>query len=230
MARRIALAAALCALAAGLTAPFAYAHSGSPDYESIVRGVTPPIPGFAVEVLNGDDRLEVRHTGSSTVTIDGYAKEPYLRLLPGGMVEVNLRSPAYYLNQDRFYGATVPDEADPKRPPRWKVVARTGRYEFHDHRMHYMGRSVPQQVTDEGRRTKVFGWSVPLHTASASGAIRGELFWHGARSGAPVGAFVGLGALALLGAAAAVVVRRRRRSDGGDGDRAPVPAPRAEAW
>lgn len=229
MARRIGrsvLAAALCALAAGLTAPFAYAHSGSSDYESVVRGVTPQIPGFAVEVLNGDDRLEVRYSGPGTVTIDGYDKEPYLRLQRGGTVEVNLRSPAYHLNRDRFYGAKVPDGADPRRAPQWKAVARTGRYEFHDHRMHYMGRNVPQQVTDEGRRTKVFSWNVPLRTATAEGAIRGELFWRGAQSGAPVGAFAGLGAIALLGAAAVLVVRRRRR-----GDRSAAAAPpRAEAW
>lgn len=231
MARPIALAAALCAAVAGAAAPRAYAHSGSPEYQSIVRAITPQIAGFAVEVLSGDDRLEVRHSGPATVTIDGYNKEPYLRLRPGGTVEVNLRSPAYHLNQDRFYGAQVPDSADPRLAPRWKVVARTGRYEFHDHRIHYMGRDVPQQVTDKGRRTKVFSWNVPLRTATARGAIGGELFWRGAQSGAPNGAFAGLGALVLLGAVAvaAVVARRRRRGGGGDRDAATTP-PRAEAW
>jgi len=74
-----------------------------------------------------------------------------------------------------------------------------------------MGRDVPQPVTDEARRTKVFDRSVPLHVRGTSGAIRGELFWRGAQSGAPVGAYAGLTALALLGGATAVVVRRRRR-------------------
>ena len=46
MARRIAVAAALCALAAGIPATSALAHEGNPDYESLVRAVTPPIPGF----------------------------------------------------------------------------------------------------------------------------------------------------------------------------------------
>ncbi len=230
MARRIALAAAaLCAALAGPAAPRAEAHSGNPNYRSIVRAITPQIPGFAVEVLNGDDRIEVRHSGPATVTIEGYNTEPYLRLRPGGTVEVNLRSPAYYLNQDRFYGARVPDSADPGRAPQWKVVARTGRYEFHDHRMHYMGRNVPQQVTDKGRRTKIFSWKVPLRTATADGAIRGELFWRGAQPGAPAGAFAALGALLLFGAVAVVVVRRRRRGAGGDRDATPPP-PRAEAW
>jgi hypothetical protein len=214
MARRIALVVALCALAAGPTAPFAYAHSGSPDYESLVRDVTPSIPGFDVEVLNGDDRLEVQNTGSSTVTIDGYNKEPYLRMRPDGTVEVNLRSPAYYLNADRFYGADVPDSADPKLVPSWKVVARGGRYEFHDHRMHYMANNVPQQVADRAKRTKVFDWNVPLRAGGTTGTIRGELFWRGAQAGAPVGAFIGLGVLVLLGGATVVAVRRRRRGAG----------------
>ena len=199
MARRAILAAALCALAAGLSATPASAHEGSPDYESLVRAVTPPIPGFSVEVLNGDDRLEVHNTGSRTVTIDGYNKEPYLRMSTGGKVEVNLRSPAHYLNQDRFSGAKVPASADPKLAPRWQVVARTGRYEFHDHRMHWMAKSVPAQVTDKSVRTKVFDWKVPLHAQGTAGEISGELFWRGSGGGAPLGAYVALALLALLG-------------------------------
>jgi hypothetical protein len=219
---------ALCALAASATP--AVAHEGNPNYESLVRGVTPQIPGFAVTVLNGDDRLEVRNTGPKTVTIEGYDEEPYLRLFPDGRVEVNLRSPAYHLNQERFTGAPVPDSADAKAAPQWKVVARTGRYEFHDHRMHWMAKSVPEQVRDRSQRSKVFDWSVPLRTGTATGAIRGELFWRGSDGGAPVGAFGALGALVLLGGAAVVIVRRRRRAaDGRSGDATTATA-REEAW
>jgi hypothetical protein len=236
MARRIGqsvLAAALCALAAGSAAAPAFAHGGNPNYESIVRGVTPQIPGFSVEVLNGDDRLEVQNTGTSTVTIDGYSRDPYIRMSPDGTVEVNLRSPAYYLNQDRLYGTKVPASADPKAAPQWKVVEHSGRYEFHDHRMHWMSTQVPQQVTDKALRTKIVDWRVPLHAAGATGAIRGELFWRGAGPGAPIAAFVGLGAILLLGAASVVLVRRRRRDPGDPGDAGAPPAPRAprgEAW
>jgi LPXTG-motif cell wall-anchored protein len=66
---------------------------------------------------------------------------------------------------------------------------------------------------------------VPLRAGAATGAISGELFWRGSDGGAPVGAFVALGVLVLLGGAAVVVVRRRRRSAAA-GD-AP---PREEAW
>jgi len=230
MARRIVLATALCALAVSAGSAPALAHEGNPDYESLVRAVTPQIPGFAVEVLNGDDRLEVRNTGTSTVTIDGYNEEPYLRLAPDGTVAANVRSPAYYLNQDRFTGAPVPASANAKARPQWKVVERTGRYEFHDHRMHWMAKSTPDQVTDASQRTKIFDWQVPVHTATASGQIRGQLFWRGSDGGPPVGAFVALGALVLLGGVAVVVVRRRRaRGDGDAGGGVSSAEPR-EAW
>jgi hypothetical protein len=234
MARRT-LAAALLALAALSPAAIAFAHEGNKDYESIVRNVKPAIPGFSVEVLNGDDRLEVANRGSATVTIDGYDAEPYLRMAPDGTVAVNLNSPAYYLNQERLSTGTVPPSVDATDAPRWKVVEHSGRFEFHDHRMHWMGTSTPKQVKDTSARTKIFDWSVPVHTASATGAIDGELFWRGSSSsGAPVGAFAGLALIVLLGAASVVVVRRRRAAAGGgdgDGDGAGGPvSPREEAW
>jgi LPXTG-motif cell wall-anchored protein len=222
MARRT-LAVALVALAALSPATSAFAHAGNPNYESIVRTVAPAIPGFTVEVLNGDDRLEVANRGSSTVTIDGYNSEPYVRLSPDGSVAVNTKSPALYLNQDRTNEGTVPPTADAKAAPQWKVVERTGRYEFHDHRMHWMGASTPSQIKDKSARTKVFDWKVPVHTATANGAIDGELFWRGSTGGAPAGAFAGLALIVLLGAAAVVVVRRRRAAA------ADAPA-REEAW
>lgn len=236
MARRIARAAALCALAVGLSVTSAAAHEGNPNFESLIRDVTPAIPGFSAEVLNGDDRLLVRNAGRSTVMIDGYNEEPYIRMRPDGRVEVNVRSPAYYLNQERFYGARVPAAADAKAAPQWRVVERTGRFEFHDHRIHWMAQRVPQQVTDESQRTKVVDWNVPVRTDSGTtGAISGELFWRGTGGGAPVGAFVALGVIVLLGAGSIVLVRRRRRAAGAAVDPGPSggtaqPTPREEAW
>jgi hypothetical protein len=217
------LAAALVALAALIPAATASAHAGNPNYESVVRDVRPPIPGFNVEVLNGDDRLAVTNRGRSTVTIDGYNREPYVRMSPSGTVAVNLRSPAYYLNQDRFSGAKVPASADPEAAPDWQVVEHNGRYEFHDHRMHWMAGTVPSQVKDRSARTKIFDWKVPVHAGVATGAITGELFWRGSSGGPPAGAFAALAALVLLGAASVVIVRRRRAGAG-------AAVPREEAW
>lgn len=227
MARRILLATALVALAAALVAGSAFAHAGNPNYESLVEGVTPRIPGFSAVVLNGDDRLEAVNHGSQTITIDGYNREPYVRMAAGGTVSVNVRSPAYYLNDDRDGTAPVPDSADPKAPPQWKVVTRDGRYQFHDHRIHWMAKSDPPQVTDRSARTKIVDWTVPLHVGSADGAITGTLFWRGSSSGPPVGAFVGLALLSLASVALVVVARRRRRAGAGAGA---AGDPRAEAW
>jgi hypothetical protein len=216
MARRT-LAAAAVTLAALTSAPSAFAHAGNPNYESLVRGVTPSIPGFTVQVLNGDDRLEVENHGKSVVTIDGYSHDPFVRMSPDGTVEVNLRSPAYYLDQDRDIEGTVPPSANAKAAPQWKVIDRSGRYEFHDHRMHWMSTSMPKHVTDQSKRTKVFDWQVPIHTASVSGAIKGQLFWRGSAGGPPTIAFVVLALLALGSLVAVVVMRRRRAGTGQDG-------------
>jgi hypothetical protein len=226
------IAAAFAAITALISATSAFAHAGSPNYESIVRAVSPAIPGFTVEVLNGDDRLEVANRGTSTVTIEGYNRDPYLRLSPDGTVAVNVRSPAYFLNQDRLNPGNVPATADAKAAPSWKVVERTGRYEFHDHRMHWMSTSVPTQVKDTSARTKIFDWKVPVRVANATGAtgaIDGELFWRGSSGGPPTAAFAGLALVILLGGVAVVIVRRRRRAAAGGGS-AGGATPGEEAW
>jgi hypothetical protein len=226
VARRTILVLALAALACTLPAAPAFAHAGNPNYESLVNGVTPDIPGFSVVVLNGDDRLEVVDHSKATVIIDGYNKEPYIRMDPDGTVAVNLRSPAYYLNNDRAGTAPIPASADPKAAPQWKVVAHDGRYQFHDHRMHWMGKDNPPQVKDESVRTKVNDWRVPVHTAGKDGAIAGTLFWRGSSGGPPAGAFIGLALFILLSVATVVIVRRRR----GEAGAGAVKEPQAEAW
>jgi hypothetical protein len=227
MARRILVVAALTALAAALPATPALAHAGNPNYESLVEGVTPRISGFSVVVLNGDDRLEVVNHSSETITIDGYNRDPYLLMQPDGAVSVNVRSPAYYLNSDPTGSARIPASADPQAIPRWKVVERDGRYQFHDHRIHWMAKDTPQQVKDKSVRTKVVDWRVPLHVGATDGAIDGSLFWRGSAGGPPAGAFVALAVLVVLGGAIVLVVRRRRRA--GEGG-AIAAQPREEAW
>ena len=107
------------------------------------------------------------------------------------------------------------------------AVERTGRYEFHDHRMHWMGTSPPKQITDTSKRTKVFDWQVPVQTAAVTGAIDGTLFWRGSAGGPPAAAFIGFALIVLLGGATVVVVRRRRAAAEGP---AATPGPREEAW
>ncbi len=219
---RAALAAA--ALIALLATPAASAHQGNVNYRSVIDAVSPDVSGLRLDVLNRDDRLELQNTTGRTIVIDGYEGEPYARLKADGTVEVNRRSPAFYLNDDRFGGVEVPKSANPKAAPQWQLVDKTGRFEWHDHRIHWMSKIPPKQVEGRTDKTKVFDWRVPLHVGDSAGAARGTLFWQPqSQGGAPVAAIAGLGAIVLLAAATVIVVRRRRRGEARVGEE-------VEAW
>jgi hypothetical protein len=136
-------------LALLLGAPVALAHEGSPNFLSQINEVTPAAAGVEVEVLNRDDRLLLRNTGTGTVLIEGYDGEPYARIEPDGTVEVNTDSKAYYINEERDGQVEVPAGVDGKGEPQWKRVARNGRFEWHDHRMHWMSEGDPEAVSDK---------------------------------------------------------------------------------
>jgi hypothetical protein len=217
MLRRI-CAVALIALAA--TAPAASAHQGSPNYLSQIDNVQPAVDGLSVDVLSRDDRLLLRNASGRDVVIEGYDGEPYARVLGDGTVEVNRDSPAFYLNDDRFGDVAAPKAADGKGAPRWKELSRTGRFEWHDHRMHWMSQTPPERVKDATEQTKIFDWSVPLDVNGRRGAIAGTLFWTPTvNSGPPTAAIVALAAVLIACCIAVIVVRRRR-----------APAVAGEAW
>ncbi len=223
--RRYSGAALVALIALALAATNALAHGGGGlDYISEVRRAP---DGIGVEVLERDDRLVLRNDSGKTVVVEGYNGEPYARLSPDGTVEVNLNSPARYLNEDRFADVDLPARADERAAPAWKRVDRSGSFEWHDHRMHWMGAGRPPAVEDPERRTKVFDWDVPLRVGGTAGSVAGTLTWVGrADDGFPVAAAVALGAVVLGGIGLVVAVRRRRRRAGGGGEA----KPRAEAW
>lgn len=213
--------AALLVLAAA--APSALAHgSGSVNYISKVTLVRPAGSGFNVDVLDRDDRLQVSNRGRSTVVIEGYNGEPYLRVRPDGTVEANRRSPAYYLNEDRFAQVRVPRSANAHARPRWRVVDHAGRVDWHDHRIHWMAKSRPGKVKDPDVRTKVFDWSVPIRADGRKGEIAGELYWVPSPGGSlPTGAIAAFAAFLLASGTLVILVRRRRSA---------TPRDRGEAW
>lgn len=223
--------AAMTALLLGATS--APAHQGNPNMESVVRAIVPHTSGVAIQVLNRDDRFELTNRSGRPIVIYGYNREPYARLLPDGTVEQNTSSPAYYLNQDRTANVAVPASASATAPPTWKVLDKTGRFQWHDHRMHYMGKGVPASVKDTGKRQKVFDYTIPIRVGTQAGAIDGTLLWTPqSNGGPPVGAIVVLVGLVLAGVAA-VVVKRRRRADAApdEHDDDASDRPRAvEAW
>src|SRR5690242_17300733 len=113
MRRALALGLAVALLAASPAA----AHQGNPNFRSVVDAVTPAVKGLTLRVLNYDDRFELTNHSGRMVTVKGYDGEPYARVRADGTVEVNKRSPAYYLNDDRYADVKVPASADPKAPP-----------------------------------------------------------------------------------------------------------------
>jgi hypothetical protein len=210
MLRRRAVVAGAALLALLAAAP-ASAHQGNPNYRSVIHGVSPAVPGLKLQVLNFDDRLQLDNRTGKTVVVRGYQNEAYLRVLGDGTVQVNHNSPAFYLNNDRTSTGKVPANAKPGATPDWQVVDRTGSYQWHDHRIHWMSSIPPQQVKDKSKRTKVFDWRVPVQVGATKASVNGTLFWQPKPGGGvPTGAIVALVVLALLGVGAVLAVRRRR--------------------
>jgi hypothetical protein len=211
--RRIRGAAAVALLAFAMAATAAHAHGGGgTDYTSEIRSVTPANAGLTIDVLDRDDRLALRNDSGKMLIVEGYNGEPYARLKPDGTVEVNLNSPALYLNEDRFAKVDLPARADEDAVPEWKVVDQSGRFEWHDHRIHWMGAERPAAVRDPQRKTKVFDWEVPIRVGDRPGEVAGTLTWIGRPDESfPIAAAIALAAVALGGSLLVVFVRRRRR-------------------
>ncbi|MEA2347214.1 MAG: hypothetical protein QOG62_1001 [Thermoleophilaceae bacterium] len=209
--RRLLAVSALLLLAFATPAS---AHQGDAHFLSTLNQLSPATDGLSLEVLNyGTDLQLTNHTGK-TVTVMGYNDEPYARLLPDGTVEVNHNSPAYYLNQDTYGTATVPPGLDKNTAPDWQEVDKTSRFDWHDHRAHYMGKGVPPQVSNSAVQSKVFDWTVPLEVDGKPVDADGTLVWRPIGGGGPP--VVAIGALLLItlvGGALVVVVRRRRSAD-----------------
>jgi hypothetical protein len=228
---------ALSSAVAALAPTAALAHQGNPNMKSVIDALRPHPRGITLQVLGGDDRFQLTNRSGQTVLVEGYEDEPYARIAPDGTVEVNHNSPAFYLNTDRYGAVDVPKTATAKAAPDWRVLDKTGVFEWHDHRMHWMAKSIPGVVKDTSVKTKISNYDIPIRFGSTNAHILGTVWWDPAPDGGPpVGAIVALVVLVLGGAAAVVVVRRRRGAGGaddeggGDGD-APVAAGASrEAW
>jgi len=201
--------AALCALL--LAAPVALAHEGNPNYRSVVKSVTPATTGVDVSVLNFDDRLLLHNTSNQDITIYDYEKEPkpYAQLLADGTVQVNTNSKAYYLNSDRQGQTAVPQDLGAE--PQWKVVSKSARFEWHDHRAHWMGEGDPPNLTDKSVQTKIDDWEVPISVGDQQGQIAGTLTWVPLDDGGlPLPAIFAFAGLVIVLCLVVFVVRRRR--------------------
>ncbi len=177
MLRRLSLLGVLAAALAA--APNAFADAGSPNYSSKLISVAPSVKGLTVRVVDGDDAIELRNATGLNVVVPGYENEPYLRFLVNGRVEVNVNSPAKYLNEERYGGVSVPKTASAKAKPRWQLISQGGAYTWHEHRVHWMSTNRPPKVeaSDGSKLEKVFDWVVPMSVGGERVKASGTLWW-----------------------------------------------------
>ena len=166
-------------LVAAVAATAASADSGSPNYRSKLVVVTPKTKGLLVRIVDGDDALELENATGGNVMVPGYEGEPYLRFLKSGRVEVNVNSPAKYLNEERYGGVAVPEGVGAKAKPRWQPIAQEGVYTWHEHRIHWMSTLEPPRVKESGGKTlmKIFDWNVPVKVGGEHVKVSGKLWW-----------------------------------------------------
>ena len=164
---------------AAAVVPAASGDAGSPNYRSELMSVAPRTKGLNVRIVDGDDALELRNATGRNVMVPGYEGEPYLRFLTNGRVEVNVNSPAKYLNEERYGAVTVPKGVGAKTKPQWQLIAQGGRYTWHEHRIHWMSTEQPPRVKESGGKTlmKVFDWNVPVKVGVERVKVSGKLWW-----------------------------------------------------
>jgi len=197
------LAVVTLALAGSLVwAAPAEAHAGrdASNYRSEVDG--PVEPGLHWRVLANDALLELRNDSGAEVVVLGYEGEPYLRFADDGVFE-NRRSPAAYLNADRYATVAVPDEADAEAAPRWRRVAVGHTYRWHDHRIHWMSPQPPAAIRGDLGHAHVVGrWEVAHRVNGRPATLEGTLRWEPSDLWWPwyagIGAVTGLVVLAGL--------------------------------
>ncbi|TFV78299.1 hypothetical protein E4P39_03500 [Blastococcus sp. CT_GayMR19] len=148
------------------------------DFAGRVLSVRPDVPGLSVRILQFGDELELVNGTATEVLVPGYSGEPYLRIGPDGVWR-NSRSPATYINLDRYGRTSLPAAADVAAEPAWEQVSTQPHYVWHDHRTHWMSENLlpPGVVEDPGRSQTVFEWTVPLVHGDTAVEVTGELTW-----------------------------------------------------
>ncbi len=176
-----------------VTAAPAFAHGGGgPDatnFRSVVREIARAGPdgepagparisGLTYRVLANDALLELENRSGNEVTIFGYSEEPYVRIGPEGIFQ-NVNSPATYINQERFGQVDVPTGVSAAAQPEWERVSGDDTFAWHDHRIHWMAQTTPEQVArnPSAQKIEIFDWSVPFRVEDQDYAVTGTLDW-----------------------------------------------------
>jgi hypothetical protein len=167
----------LAALFLVVTAAPASADPARPtNYRSEVTGVSPAGSPISATIIGGDAFLWLEVEPGVQATVAGYGGEPYIRFDPDGAVWVNTRSPAHYLNDDRYAQSAVPADASVDAEPRWELVTGDGTYGWHDHRIHWMAPAPPPGIQTD-LESKILDWAVLLEVNGVATTIEGTLTW-----------------------------------------------------
>ena len=175
-----------------LAAPAAADPARPTNVSSQVTAITPPTPAVSAEIVGGHAFLRIHVRPGTTVVVQGYEGEPYLRIAADGTVAESTRSTATYLNRTLSGHVDIPPTVDKNAPPEWHTVATGGSYAWHDHRVHWMASGTPPQAVD---------WHVPLQVDGSPVSIDGRYEGVGAPSAVPwwLLAAVGGGLVLLFG-------------------------------
>ena len=194
---------------AGPAAAHVGGSAAGSDFDGRVLAVTPEIPGLSVRILQFGDEVELVNDGATEVVVPGYQGEPYLRIGADGVWR-NARSPATYINLDRYARVSLPETADEQAAPEWVQVSTEARYVWHDHRTHWMseGSLPPRVAADPGRAHTVSEWTIPLVADGTPAAVTGVLTWSPPPSSWLV--WSGTAAVALLAVLAGLLPRTAR--------------------
>jgi hypothetical protein len=186
---RLLVVASLAALALPAQAS---AHGRAPtvalDYRLSLAPAATAIPGVHVRVLDGDRSLELSVARGRRVVVEGYLKEPLLRIDSGG-VWVNLGSPT-----------AAADKLVATSGRGWKRIGSGRTVAWHDHRL------APPPITRTG---PVGRFAIPISIDGRAAVIAGT-FWRVSRP-APW-PWLGAAAAFVAALAAAAALRPARRA------------------
>jgi hypothetical protein len=165
-------------LVAGPVSAHVGGEKAGSDFDGRVTGVTPGLAGVTVRVLQFGDEIELVNGSDTEVAVPGYDGEPYLRIGPDGVWR-NARSPATYINLDRYGRVTLPEQADSRSDPDWVQVSTQPHYVWHDHRTHWMSQGLlpPAVAAEPDRSHTVFEWTVPVRKGTTAAEVTGVLTW-----------------------------------------------------
>ena len=207
--RRAVLGVALAALVV-CSAAAAHGGGGALGFRSTVTRVAPAVDGLTLTVLDYDDRLQLDNRTGKPLVILGYRGEPYLAFRDGHVYR-NTRSPATYLNDDRFGQVSLPAEADAKAAPAWQEVGQRETYDWHDHRIHWMSTTLPPKIeAAKDKPQHVFDWTVPVTLNGKPLRISGSLDYTPPPSGRPTTLLIIVLILVVVAGVAAVALRLLR--------------------